>query len=89
MYVYTYIAFTCRPSVDYNTIGPIYYTLVLTWRSFMGFQSCSTKITVSAPVRFSPNPPTVVVSRSTSIDGSSLNLKAILSNADRQTDKLT
>ena len=40
----------------------------------MGFQSCSTKITVSAPVRFKPSPPTVVVSSSRSIDGSSLNL---------------
>jgi hypothetical protein len=44
-----------------------------TCRSRMGFQSCSTKITVSAPVRFSPRPPTWVVSINTSIVGSPLN----------------
>ena len=31
----------------------------LTCRSFMGFQSCSTKMTVSAPVRLRPRPPTL------------------------------
>ena len=48
--------------------------LVQTWRSFIGFQSCSTKITVSAPVRFRPSPPTCVVNSRMSIDGSLLNL---------------
>lgn len=44
-------------------------------RSLMGFQSCSTNTTVSAPVRFRPRPPTWVVSSSTSMDGSLLNLR--------------
>lgn len=47
---------------------------LLTWRSFIGFQSCSTKMTVSAPVRLRPRPPTCVVSSRTSMDGSLLNL---------------
>lgn len=42
----------------------------------MGFQSCSTNTTVSAPVRLRPSPPTWVVSSSTSMDGSLLNLSA-------------
>ena len=46
-----------------------------TCKSFIGFQSCSTKTTVSAPVKFSPSPPTCVVSNRISIDGSLLNLK--------------
>ena len=33
----------------------------LTCRSFIGFQSCSRKMTVSAEVRFRPRPPTLVV----------------------------
>lgn len=45
-----------------------------TCKSFIGFQSCSTKTTVSAPVKFSPSPPTCVVSNRISIDGSLLNL---------------
>jgi len=45
-----------------------------TCKSFIGFQSCSMKMTVSAPVRFKPSPPTCVVSNRTSIDGSLLNL---------------
>ena len=45
-----------------------------TCRSFMGFQSCSKKMTVSAPVRLSPSPPTWVVKRRTSTEGSLLNL---------------
>jgi len=48
-----------------------------TCKSFIGFQSCSKKMTVSAPVRFSPNPPTCVVSNNTSMDGSLLNLWVI------------
>uniref|UniRef100_A0A6B0U0Z9 Uncharacterized protein n=1 Tax=Ixodes ricinus TaxID=34613 RepID=A0A6B0U0Z9_IXORI len=44
----------------------------MAWRSFMGFQSCSTKMTVSAPVRLRPRPPTWVVSSRTSIEGSVL-----------------
>lgn len=47
---------------------------LLTCKSFIGFQSCSTKITVSAPVKLSPSPPTCVVKRRMSIDGSLLNL---------------
>lgn len=43
-------------------------------RSLIGFQSCSTNTTVSAPVKLSPSPPTWVVSKRTSIDGSLLNL---------------
>ena len=46
-----------------------------TWRSLLGFQSCSTNITVSAPVKFSPSPPTCVVNSKQSIDGSLLNLQ--------------
>ena len=46
-----------------------------TWRSFIGFQSCSTKMTVSAPVKLRPRPPTWVVRSRTSIDGSLLKLK--------------
>jgi len=45
-----------------------------TCKSFIGFQSCSMNITVSAPVRFRPSPPTCVVNNKTSIDGSLLNL---------------
>ena len=41
-------------------------------RSFMGFQSCSRKMTVSAAVRLRPRPPTWVVSSSTSMVGSLL-----------------
>lgn len=44
----------------------------MAWRSFMGFQSCSTKMTVSAPVKFSPRPPTWVVKRRQSMEGSEL-----------------
>lgn len=43
-------------------------------KSLIGFQSCSTNTTVSAPVKLSPSPPTWVVSNRTSIDGSLLNL---------------
>ena len=66
----------------------VYATLVLskscpkqTCRSFMGFQSCSKKMTVSAPVRLRPKPPTWVVSRRTSTDGSTLNLEEGVRNA--------
>ena len=45
---------------------------MLAWRSFMGFQSCSRKMTVSAEVRLRPRPPTWVVSSSTSMVGSLL-----------------
>ena len=45
-----------------------------TCRSLMGFQSCSKNTTVSAPVRFNPNPPTCVVNSNTSMEGSLLNL---------------
>ena len=48
----------------------------------MGFQSCSKKMTVSAPVRLRPRPPTWVVSRRTSTDGSTLNLEEGVRNAD-------
>ena len=47
----------------------------ITCKSFMGFQSCSKKMTVSAPVRLRPNPPTWVVRRRTSMEGSLLNLQ--------------
>ena len=53
---------------------PILCARSMACRSFMGFQSCSTNMTVSAPVRFRPRPPTCVVSSRTSIDGSLLNL---------------
>ena len=43
-------------------------------RSFIGFQSCSTKMTVSAPVSVSPRPPTCVVSSRQSMLGSALNV---------------
>ena len=43
----------------------------------MGFQSCSKKMTVSAPVRLRPSPPTCVVSRRTSTEGSPLNLVCV------------
>ena len=48
--------------------------IALTCKSFMGFQSCSTKMTVSAPVRLRPRPPTLVLSSSRSMLGSALNL---------------
>lgn len=54
---------------------PIRCARSMACKSFIGFQSCSTKITVSAPVRFKPKPPTCVVSKRTSIEGSLLNLK--------------
>mmetsp|Transcript_2118 Transcript_2118/g.8167 ORF Transcript_2118/g.8167 Transcript_2118/m.8167 type:complete len:276 (-) Transcript_2118:4538-5365(-) len=50
-------------------------------RSFCGFQSCSRKTTVSALVRFKPNPPTCVVSSKTSIDGSALNFRTTSNRA--------
>eukprot|EP00962_Isochrysis_galbana_P021382 scaffold6308_cov111-Isochrysis_galbana.AAC.2 len=43
-------------------------------RSFIGFQSWSRKMTVSAEVRLSPSPPTLVVSSIRSMLGSELNL---------------
>ena len=46
--------------------------------SFIGFQSCSKKMTVSAPVRLSPSPPTWAVRRRTSTETSLLNLQDIL-----------
>lgn len=49
--------------------------LFYTCRSFIGFQSCSTNITVSAPVKFRPSPPTCVVNNRMSMEGSLLNLK--------------
>ena len=51
------------------------HTHPLTCKSFIGFQSCSKKMTVSAPVRLRPSPPTWVVRRRTSMDGSLLNLQ--------------
>ena len=57
---------------NYTQIGAVG---MQTCKSFMGFQSCSKKMTVSAPVRLSPSPPTWVVSRRTSTDGSTLNLR--------------
>lgn len=53
---------------------PILCARSMACRSLMGFQSCSTNTTVSAPVRLRPSPPTWVVSSSTSMDGSLLNL---------------
>jgi len=44
-----------------------------TCRSFIGFQSWSRKMTVSAEVRLSPSPPTAVVSSIRSMLGSALN----------------
>mmetsp|Transcript_10754 Transcript_10754/g.66348 ORF Transcript_10754/g.66348 Transcript_10754/m.66348 type:complete len:211 (-) Transcript_10754:4876-5508(-) len=49
----------------------------IAWRSFMGFQSCSIKTTVSADVRLRPKPPTCVVRSKTSMSGSALNLETI------------
>ncbi|KAJ8949075.1 hypothetical protein NQ318_016979 [Aromia moschata] len=46
--LYTLTTFRC----------PIRWALSIACRSFIGFQSCSTNITVSAPVKFSPSPPT-------------------------------
>jgi hypothetical protein len=43
---------------------PRRWALSIAWASRDGFQSCSTKMTVSAAVRFRPKPPTCVVSRS-------------------------
>lgn len=53
---------------------PILCARSMACRSLMGFQSCSTNTTVSAPVRLRPRPPTWVVSSSTSMEGSLLNL---------------
>lgn len=53
----------------------IWMFLFYTCRSFIGFQSCSTNITVSAPVKFRPSPPTCVVNNRMSMEGSLLNLK--------------
>lgn len=44
----------------------------ITCRSFIGFQSCSKKMTVSAAVRLSPRPPTLVVRSMTEMLASSL-----------------
>ena len=44
--------------------------MLSTCRSFIGFQSCSRKMTVSAAVRFRPRPPTLVVSSMTGMLGS-------------------
>ncbi|KAG5460521.1 MAG: hypothetical protein BJ554DRAFT_7420 [Olpidium bornovanus] len=56
---------------------PMRWARSIAWRSLIGFQSCSMKITVSAPVRFRPSPPTWVVRRRTSMDGSALNFWTI------------
>lgn len=53
---------------------PIRCARSMAWRSFIGFQSCSTNTTVSAPVKLRPSPPTWVVSKRTSMEGSLLNL---------------
>ena len=45
-----------------------------TCKSLTGFQPCSTKMTVSALVKFNPSPPTCVVSNRMSIEESLLNL---------------
>ena len=58
-----------------------------TCRSFIGFQSCSTKMTMSAPVRFNPSPPTSVVNNSMSIEGSLLNLRIKKSLSNRKVVK--
>lgn len=73
---YTFTTFFC----------PMRCARSMAWMSFCGFQSCSTKMTVSAPVRLSPSPPTDVVSRSTSYDGSELNLFTMSCRRDASTD---
>ena len=61
---YTFTTFFC----------PIRCARSIAWRSFIGFQSCSTNITVSAPVSVNPRPPTCVVNNNTSILGSELHV---------------
>lgn len=56
---------------------PIRWARSIACRSFIGFQSCSTKMTVSAPVNVRPRPPTCVVNRRQSILGSALNVCTI------------
>ena len=55
-----------------------YTDISQTCKSLVGFQSCSTNMTVSAPVRLRPRPPTWVVNSNMSMDGSLLNLEEIL-----------
>ena len=64
MSLYTFTTFFC----------PMRCARSIAWRSFIGFQSCSTKMTVSAPVSVRPSPPTCVVSRRQSMLGSALNV---------------
>lgn len=52
---------------------PILCARSMACRSFMGFQSCSKKMTVSAPVRLRPRPPTAVVMIMILIEASLLN----------------
>ena len=51
-------------------LWPILCARSMACMSIIGFQSCSRKKTVSAAVRLSPSPPTLVVSRSTGMVGS-------------------
>ena len=68
------VKFTCVSSKFSNT-----------WRSFMGFQSCSKKMTVSAAVRLRPKPPTLVVRSMTDMLGSWLNCCTIPNRCDAST----
>lgn len=67
---------------------PIRCARSIACRSLIGFQSCSTNTTVSAPVRFKPRPPTCVVRSSTSIDGSLLNLQHTKGKSERWSQDL-
>ena len=68
------VPFVMRRYTFTTFFWPILWARSMAWRSFIGFQSCSTKITVSAPVKVNPNPPTWVVSNKQSMLGSALNV---------------